>query len=72
MSDFRTDSQITNGISGLQIIQNAGDDFSLKAISGDGTKNVTLIRLKGSSAEADMQVVYKLFVAQFEVLGVHA
>lgn len=71
MADFRTDSQVTNAASGLQVIMNAPNDYSLKVISGDGTKNVTLVRYAGSSAEADIQVVYQLFKLQAEVLGLH-
>lgn len=69
-TDFRVDSQITNSISGLVIIRNRTNDYSLKAISGDGTKDVTLIRFAGTSAEADISVVYHLFAKIFEVLGV--
>lgn len=68
-SDFRFDSVVTNAASGLMVIKNAEQDFSLKIISGDGTKNVTIIRLAGSSAEGDIQVLYRLFVTQGEVLG---
>lgn len=68
-NDFRTDSTIVNAASALQVVKNAENDYSLKVISGDATKNVTLIRFAGSSAEADITVVYTLFKAQGEVLG---
>ena len=68
-NDFRTASTVTNAASGLQVLKNAEQDYSLKIISGDGSKNVTIIRFAGPSAEADIAVVYKLFSAQGEVLG---
>ena len=70
MAEFRQASQITNSASGLQVVENAPNDFSLKIISGDGTKNVTIIRYAGESAQADIQVVHQLFLRLGEVLGV--
>lgn len=69
MTEFRQASQITNGASGLQVIQNGPEDYSLKMVSGDATKNVTVIRLAGPSAQADVQVIHQLFLRLGEVLG---
>jgi hypothetical protein len=69
MSEFRASSTIVNAASGLQIIQNAANDLSLKVISGDATKNVTIIRLRGESAKADIDTLYQLFSRLFDVVG---
>lgn len=69
MSEFRQASQITNAASGLRVIKNAERDYSLKIISGDGSKDVTIIRFAGESAEADIQTVHQLFLKLGEVLG---
>lgn len=69
MAEFRSASEVTNAAGGLQVVPNGSDDFSLKIISGDGSKNVTIIRYKGASAAADIQVVYQLFLKMGEVLG---
>lgn len=62
------DSQITNGASGLQIITNGPEDFSLKIISGDGMKNVTVIRYAGRTAESDIQLVYQTLYGLLRIL----
>lgn len=67
MSD-QFDSQITNGSSGLVILQNGPEDYSLKIMSGDGTKNVTVIRYAGRTAEADIQLVYQCFYSLLRIL----
>ena len=53
------DSQITNGTSGLRIIQNSADDYSLKMISGDAQKDVTVVRYKGRTAVDDVSLAYQ-------------
>jgi hypothetical protein len=72
MADFRSASEITNKASGLLVVTNAPDDYSLKIISADGTKNVTIVRYAGPSASMDIQIVYELFVHLFDVLGLEA
>lgn len=62
MSDFRTDSQIVKAASGVQHIeQNAADDWSLIIVSAAQSTRVTILRLKGTSAEADIQVYLQLW-----------
>ena len=64
-----SDSIITNGASGLRILQNAEDDYSLKVISGDGTKDVTFVRYKGTTALADTTRIHALLKSLMELIG---
>lgn len=64
-----SDSVITNGISGFDIRENGHDDFSLKLISGDGTKDVTFVRYKGSTAYADCVRIQSLLKSLTELMG---
>lgn len=55
-------SIMTNGVSRMAIVKNVVDqDYSLKFYSGDGTKDVTVLRLKGNDAEQTVQQVYFMF-----------
>jgi hypothetical protein len=62
------DSQVTNAASGLVILKNAEGDYSLKIISGDGTKNVTVIRYAGRTAEADIRLVHDNLLSLLRIL----
>lgn len=55
------ESIVRNATSGLYILKNNENDFSVKIVSGDGAKNVTIVRYVGSTAEADAQLVHTLF-----------
>jgi hypothetical protein len=62
-------AKITNQISGTYIATNASDDFSLKLVSGDASKNVTLVRLKGPTADREIQAARKAFLACISDMG---
>jgi len=62
-------SQITNGTSGLLILKNGDDDYSLKVVSGDGTKNVTFVRRRGPTAYADVSLVYQILNSVAQLIG---
>lgn len=47
---FDSNVQVSNGLSAINVVQNAPNDFSVKVVSGDGTKNVTFARYVGPSA----------------------
>ena len=55
------ESVIINATSGLNVLKNSDGSYSVKIISGDGTKNVTIVRYLGMTAEADAQLVHTLF-----------
>ena len=52
------DSTIINAASGLYIASNTDGSYSVKIVSGDGTKNVTVVRYIGRTAEADARLVH--------------
>lgn len=64
-----SNSSITNGVSGFKILTNSDDDFSVKVISGDGSKDVTWIRFKGPTAFADAVRHRDLLKNLAEVMG---
>ena len=62
------ESTVKNATSGLYILKNAENDFSVKIVSGDGRKNVTIVRYEGATAEVDAQLVHTLFRSMLLVL----
>jgi hypothetical protein len=66
--DYYGDATITNGASGLRVIQNTQYDWSVKIISGDGTKNVTVVRYQGRTAQFAAELAYTLIMSVLRVL----
>lgn len=64
-----TASVITNAISVIHILPNAEDDYSLKLVSGDHSKDVTFVRYKGTTALADVTRIYNLLKSITELMG---
>lgn len=62
------ESVVKNATSGLYILKNGEQDYSVKIVSGDGKKNVTIVRYEGLTAEADAQLVHTLFRSMLLVL----
>ncbi len=63
------DSVLTTRASGLIIRENGPEDFSLKVISMDAAKDVTLERRVGRTARADIQLLYNLLQSLFLMRG---
>jgi hypothetical protein len=64
-------AKILNGVSAIRINRNSANDFSLKLISGDGSKNVTFIRYGGADADPKIQQVYYKLVELANELGLN-
>jgi hypothetical protein len=62
------DSTVINATSGIYIAPNTDGSFSVKMVSGDGTKNVTVIRYLGRTAEADARLVHDNLLSLLRIL----